>query len=269
MLLQALVLGIVQGLTEFLPISSSAHLVLIPWLLKWEPHGLTFDVALHAGTALAVLFYFRKLWMSVIKGFLDSLREREIQGDDRRKLAWFIIVGTLPGAVAGALGEHAIEEHLRQPWVIAMALVLLALVLLVSERIGKKQRELHQINLGDCVWIGLSQALALIPGVSRSGITITTGLLRDLDRRSAAEFSFLLSAPIIAGAACKQSIHLVKHPLFSKADVLVFTVGVLASAVAGFLCIKFFLRYLQAKSLLPFVIYRIILGVVILFIYFA
>ncbi|MBI1748152.1 MAG: undecaprenyl-diphosphate phosphatase [Acidobacteria bacterium] len=263
-LLQAIILGIVQGFSEFLPISSSAHLILVPAIFDWQHHGIAFDVALHAGTAVAILLYFRKTWVELTKAFFDSLRERKINSQLDRRLTWFIILGTIPGGVAGWLGKSVIEENLREPWIIAVTSIFFGAFLYLADVFGRKDRDLEQIRAGDSLLIGLLQAVALIPGVSRSGITITTGLFQNFNRRAAAEFSFLLSAPIVVGAALKEGLHFFHSPDLSSQELLYFVVGVVTSAIAGFFCIRFFLRYVQTRSMLPFVIYRVALGILLL-----
>ena len=280
-LFAAAVLGIVQGLTEFLPISSSAHLILVPWLLGWKPEGLVFDVSLHVGTAVAVLACFWKDWVMLAREFIGGLLERDPLGNPQRRLAWFLVVGTLPAAIVGILFEKHVEETLRSPLVTVVTLVALAVLLYVADRRGRRQRSLKDFTWGDSIWIGLSQALALIPGVSRSGITISTAMLRDADRASAARFSFLLATPVIAGAGIIEGWHLVKaahapalvavgtlsNPLAIKWAVL--AIGIFCSAATGFLCIRGFLRYLRTGSFVPFVIYRLILAAIVLLFYFG
>ncbi len=263
-MLEAILLGALQGITEFLPISSSAHLVLAPYLFGWQHRGLAFDVALHAGTALAIIFYYRRLWLPMIKGAIIGLYRREPLGHPDGKLAWLIAAGTAPAAAAGAAGEDYIERFLRTPEVIALTLILFGLLLLVAERRGRKSRPLSSLGLGDSIWIGVLQTLALIPGVSRSGITITAGLLRNLDRRASAEFSFLLSAPVILGAALLEAARLATAPR-AEMQLGIFAAGTAASAVVGFLVIKYFLEYLRRGNMLPFVIYRLVLGAGVLY----
>lgn len=263
-IIQAIALGAIQGLTEFLPISSSAHLLLAPWFFGWRSYGLPFDVALHAGTALAVLTYFRNVWFELARGLLASLRQRRLAANRQAYLAWLIIIGTIPGVLVGAFGEDYIQIYLRSPLIVALMLIAFGLLLLYAERKSAEQRALGALSLSDSVYIGSAQALALIPGVSRSGITITAGLLRDFDRRTAAEFSFMLSAPIIAGAALKELMLLLRVQAIDGEAVWVFAAGAASAAVVGFLCIKYFLRYVQTRSLLPFVVYRLLLGVIII-----
>lgn len=243
-IIQSIVLGIVQGIAEFLPISSSAHLIFIPWLFNWPPHTLTFDVALHLGTLVALLAFFWHEWWGIIKS----------------PLLWLLILGSIPGVLFGFLGEKYFEETFRGPITIAIFMIGLALLLWLAEVISQKKRPLTSINWLDALIIGTAQALALLPGVSRAGITMTTGLFRGFDRASAAKFSFLLSAPIIAGAGLYKSYGLVKHGL-PPGEVLPFAVGLITAALIGFLAIKYLLQYLQKNTFYLFIWYRIVVGV--------
>jgi len=266
---ESIVLGIVQGITEFLPISSTAHLILVPWACKWQDPGLTFDVMLHAGTLVAILVYFWKDWMQMLSGLLNSFSPGNSARAQDRRLFWLVILGTIPAALAAIMAQKAVESWLRSPFIISGTLIGLALVLAWAEKVSRKMREVHHVNLIDSLSIGCAQALALVPGVSRSGITITAGLFRGLTREAAARFSFLLSAPIIAGAGLKKALEL-RHSGIIPAERLPMLVGFLASFIAGYLTIHFLLQFLQNNSLRIFIVYRIILGVVILFlIYFA
>lgn len=246
---EALILGIVQGLTEFLPVSSTAHLILFPWFFHWggEIDSLIFDIALHAGTLLALLICFWKDWLDIF------LR--------RQKLLLLIIVASIPAGVAGLLLEHIVESRFRIPSVISVSLIVIGIYMLLSERVNKK-RNLDDLGLLDAVVIGMSQAVALIPGVSRSGITIATGLFRDMERESAARFSFLLSTPVIAGAVV---LHLKKIMAGGEAHNLrLFAVGVLSSAITGFIAIRFLLNYLKKHPVNVFAYYRFALAAVII-----
>lgn len=279
-LFAAAVLGIVQGLTEFLPISSSAHLILVPWFLGWKPEGLVFDVSLHAGTALAILAYFWRDWLMLAREVINGIAAGEPLGNPQRRLAWFLIVGSLPAAIVGLLFEKHVEDTLRSPLITVVTLVVIGIVIYVSERRSRRRRSLEKFTWGDSIWIGLSQALALIPGVSRSGITISTAMLRDADRSSAARFSFLLATPVIVGAGMLEGWHLIKevgtapfagvggaaNPV--SAQWPVFVIGVFCATVTGFFCIRYFLRYLQTNTLMPFVIYRFVLAAIVLAFYF-
>lgn len=268
-LFQALVLGVVQGLTEFMPVSSSAHLIIVPWVLGWRDPGLAFNVALHLGTLLAVLTYFWRDWLDILSGFFASLAERSVGRTLSRRLPWLIIVGCIPGAVVGAIGDQFIESLFHSPneahrasamLAIAALLAMLGALLWLAERLARHQRTLSQIRFGDAIVIGLAQALALLPGVSRSGSTITAGLALGLRREAAARFSFLLATPIIAGAGLKEAYDVLQAG-FPAAERLPFLVGFLAAAVVGYLCIAFLLRYLQRNSVNVFVYYRWLLAV--------
>ncbi len=256
-ILQAVILGLAQGLGEFLPISSSAHLVLIPWLFKWTDPGLTFDVALHIGTLVAVVIYFWKdWWQLILKGFTDF---RSVKG----RLFWYLAVATIPGAIAGFLLEKKAETVFRSPILIAVMLILMGILLYWADRRSAKKIELGKITFGTSIFIGISQALAIVPGVSRSGITMTTGLLMGLTREGAARFSFLLSTPIIFGAAMVKLPGVISNPSVITAD---FMIGMLVSCVTGIAGIGFLLRYIQTKDFLPFAWYRFILGAAVIII---
>jgi len=245
----------VQGLGEFLPISSSAHLVLVPWLMKWVDPGLTFDIALHVGTLIAVVLYFWKDWLKLLNKGLTRPKERE------GKLFWYLVLATIPGAIIGFLLENIAETIFRNPVLIACMLVLLGIILFVVDRKGKKEIDVEHISLKTSFLIGLSQALAIIPGVSRSGITMTTALALGMTREGAARFSFLLSAPIILGAALVKVPTLMANPAMIDAS---FLTGMVVACIAGLASIGFLLRYVQTKTFLPFVIYRFALGAVVI-----
>ena len=258
-IIQSIVLGIVQGLGEFLPISSSAHIVIVPWLFNWEDPGLSFDVALHLCTLFAVLFYFWKDWIRLIKSFFASLSERKIGDDVDRRLVWFILIASVPGAAIGYLFEKQAETIFRNPWLIAIMMIFMGGVLFYIDRKSSKKNPMSKITLVDSLIIGISQALAIIPGVSRSGATITAALWRNLDRESAARFSFLLSTPIIAGAGLLK----IKAILNSGLDITSIT-GILFSTLFGFLSIKYLLKFVQTRSYDLFVYYRLIFGLIVL-----
>lgn len=246
-------MGLVQGLGEFLPISSSAHLVLVPWFFHWQDPGLTFDVALHLGTLLAVVAYFWRDWFNLFRGALSR------RPSEDKRLFWYLVLATIPGAAGGFLLENQAETVFRSPALIAVMLILMGVILYWADRRGAKMIDIKQAGLGRCFTIGLSQALAIIPGVSRSGITMSTGLMSGLTREATARFSFLLSTPIIFGAA------VLKLPkvLAGGADIN-FLVGTLVSAVVGFISIGLLMRLVRKRSYLPFVWYRFALGAVVL-----
>lgn len=261
---QAILLAIIQGFTEFLPISSSAHLALAPWLLGWNDQGLAFDIALHFGTLLAVLVYFFRDWVQIIGAAL-GLRwgsDDELTGD--RHLLWYLAAGSLPIGVAGWFAKDAVETTLRSPWVIGFMLISVGLLMGWADRRARLHKNVSHMTLPDALAIGVAQALAVVPGTSRSGITITAGLLRGYDRAPAARFSFLLSTPAIAAAAAKAYYDLHKAGGIPAAEQGLFAAGVLASALSGCLVIGFFLRYLRRSSLRFFVAYRIVFGILIL-----
>jgi undecaprenyl-diphosphatase len=276
-MLAAVLLGIVQGLTEFLPISSSAHLILVPWFLGWQPEGLVFDVALHVGTAIAVLAYFWRDWVELARESVLGILRGDPFGNPQRKLAWFLVVGTIPAMVIGLAFEDYVEETLRSPLITVVTLVGFGFFLYFADKAGTQERALQRLSLGDSMWVGASQAVALIPGVSRSGITIGTGLLRNLDRPSAARFSFLLSTPVIVGAGVLEGWHFVqalRTPALAAGVAApeaiswsVLLVGLGTAAITGFFCIAFFLRYIQKNSFLPFVLYRFALAALVLAFY--
>ncbi|HHW29344.1 MAG TPA: undecaprenyl-diphosphatase UppP [Syntrophomonadaceae bacterium] len=252
---QAVVMGIVQGLGEFLPISSSAHLVLVPWLFKWHDPGLTFDIALHIGTLIAVIAYFWRDWVKLIMGAFQGTKT--VEG----RLFWYLVLATIPGAIMGLLLEEKAETVFRNPILIAVMLIVLGVILYWADRKGKKLTDINNISLGQSLMIGISQALAIIPGVSRSGITMTTGLLFGLTREGAARFSFLLSAPVIFGAGLIKVPDILANPGMVDAP---FLIGMLVSALSGAASIGFLLKYVQKKNFLPFVWYRFLLGAVVL-----
>lgn len=268
-LISAAILGIIQGLTEFLPISSSAHLILVPWFIGWEAQGIAFDVSLHVGTAISVLAFFWKDWIRLARETINGLKEGRPLGNSDRKLAWFLVVATIPAAIAGLLFEDSIENRWRSPLVTVFTLVVFAILLYIADKKGKKNRSIRSFKWADSIWIGLSQAVALIPGVSRSGITMTTALLRNCDRTSAARFSFLLSTPVIVGAGLLEGFKLIRSMLNPVEGMVeeqwtVLLTGVVFAAVTGFLCIRYFLRYIRKGSFTPFVLYRIILAGIVL-----
>jgi len=262
--LQALFLGILQGLTEFLPISSSAHLILLPWFFRWNNplvDSLTFDVALHAGTLLAILWYFWRDWVELIGGFFRILARRGVE-DFQERLIVYIVLSTIPAAIAGFLLEKIIESNFRNAALIALPLTAVSFLMIYAERRPHLSHPLEKLTLKDSLIIGFAQALALLPGVSRSGITITTGLLRGYGREAATRFSFLLSTPVIAGAAL---LHLGHLPKEVASEWPIFAVGFASSGVVGYLAIAFLMRYLRQHTLNAFAGYRLALAAVVIF----
>jgi len=266
--IQAIILGIVQGLTEFLPISSSGHLLLVPWLFNWhfllDNPGLnkTFDVALHLGTFVAVLVYFWREVGKLIAAWVRSIGRRSL-ADPMAKLAWLLIVSTIPAAIVGVALESFIEDRLGKPWIIAIAMIVFAGFMYLVDHIAKLDRELDSLTWFDAVLIGCAQALALCPGVSRSGVTMMTGMLLRLDRESAARYSFLLSIPVIGGAAAYKALEVAKDGL-PAGTAMPFAVGMVSAAVSGLAAIWFVLAYLKRHNFNLFVLYRIVVGVAVL-----
>lgn len=260
LLLQAIIQGMVQGLTEFLPISSSAHLILVPRLLGWDDPFLTspeFDVMLHLGTLAALLVYF---WRDLIRlgmAWLASIRERRLADDPDRRLAWLLLLTVIPAALVGALFEDFFDETFRDALlVIPLLLVVGAGMLAVGERYGRRDRGLEKLRVRDAVVIGIAQALALFPGISRSGVTIAAGLLLGLDRAAAARFAFLMGIPIIAGAGVWK-LRVIVAGETSAFEPLVLAAGMAASALSGLAAIAFLLRYLRTRSTGIFIVYRL------------
>lgn len=258
--LQAVALGIIQGLSEFLPISSSAHLTLAPWLFGWEDPGLSFDVALHFGTLIAVLWYFRMEWLALIKAAFGIITSGRVETPEKRRVI-YLIIATIPGAIGGFLLQSRAESAFRSPQLIAIALIVMGLILeLVDQR-----RILGEMRWLDALLIGLSQVIALIPGVSRSGTTITTGRGLRFDRESAAEFSFLMSMPIIAAAVVLEG----PKALHEGGLTNELMSGVVASAISGWLAISILMRYVTRHSYGIFAFYRVALGLAVLAIIYA
>ncbi|MGN6257664.1 MAG: undecaprenyl-diphosphatase UppP [Solirubrobacterales bacterium] len=267
--LEALLLGIVQGLTEFLPISSSGHLILVPWLQDYtflqenEAFNKTFDVALHAGTLIAAVAYFRVEVAMLLRGFFQAVRQRAVRTHEQR-LSVAIAIGTVPAVIAGGLGSSFIDEHLGEPWMIAIQLIFFGALLGYADRMPQR-RNLRDASLRDGWYVGLAQVLALAPGTSRSGITITAGRWLGLDRDSAARFSFLLLIPAVAGATVYKTLEAAKEGLPSGVAGPM-AVGTVAAAVSGYLAISFLLRLVRTTSYRPFVLYRYTAGVAVLLI---
>jgi undecaprenyl-diphosphatase len=279
-LIQSLILGIVQGLAEFIPVSSSAHLIILPWLFGWDDpafRSLGFDVALHMGTLVALIAFFWKDWVRIIGAWFRSVGQRKIGDDPDRRMAWYILAACIPGAVFGVLFESRIEglfhpelSPILASSMLAMAAIiaLLGALLLLADKLAKHERSLGAMRWKDAILIGLSQALAIFPGVSRSGATITAGLALGLEREAAARFSFLLSAPIIAGAGAKSLYDFAKAygatgAGAAEAGLPLVAVGFVAAAASGFLCIKFLLGFLQKHTTKAFVYYRWALAVLV------
>lgn len=262
-LIQSLILGLVQGVSEFFPVSSTAHLVLLPWLFSWHDPGLAFDVALHIGTLLALIYYFWREWTAIAAELFGGVFGSGFKDYPNGRIGLIIIVACIPGGVAGILFEKQASGILRDPMGIAFTLFFFGLVLYFSDRFSGKDKKISEMSVWDGLIIGLFQAMSIVPGVSRSGIAITGGLIRGFKRDEAARFSFFIAAPIIAGAAVFESRHLD----FATVASLPFLAGILSSAFFGFLAIKYLLKYVQRGSYTVFVVYRIGLAALIVLLY--
>lgn len=256
-IIQALIYGIVQGIAEFLPISSTAHLILVPWLFGWSDPGVAFDVALHLGTAFAVILFFWKDWVSLIKAGIKEPKSKT------GKIFWYLVAASVPGAMFGVLLDKYMETF-RNPALIGIMLIIMGIILYYADKIGRNEVQLEKMNLKQSLIVGFSQVLAIIPGVSRSGITMSTGRLLGIERESIAKFTFLLSSPIILGDALYHLKKIGNAPV----EKLPFVVAILTSAIVGILSIKFLLNYLKNKGFKIFAIYRFVLGAAIIAVYF-
>jgi len=264
---QAIILGVIQGLTELLPISSSAHLFLIPWFFNW---GIpeSFDVALHFGTLLAIGIFFFKDWIQLIKGGYKRIIHKEKSSEGR--MFWYIVIATIPGGIIGFILDKYAENLLTQPLIIAIALIVMGIILYIADKTSKNKTDYENLSFKQTFIVGLSQALAFIPGVSRSGVTMTTGRLLGIKREAVAKYSFMLSAPIVLAATVFKLNEFIQY--FMIADmvgIIAFIIGVLASFIVGIFVIKFLLAYLKKGSFKIFAIYRIIIGIIVLFVFFT
>jgi undecaprenyl-diphosphatase len=260
--IQALVLGLVQGLTEFLPVSSSGHLILVPWFFGWKDPfvtSLAFSVMLHMGTLLALLVYFWHDWLTLIPAGLASIRDRSLAGDPDRKMAWLIVVATIPAVLVGPILNDTIENAVREPAPVAVMLCVGAAILWLAERWGSKLREMNSLTFLGALGIGVAQVLALVPGISRSGVSIAAGLFQGLNREAAARFSFLMATPVVAGAGLFEALKLVKGSSV-KPELHLIAIGFVAAAISGLLAIRFMLAFLRRQSVNSFVVYRILLA---------
>jgi undecaprenyl-diphosphatase len=264
--LQAIVMGIVQGLTEFLPISSSGHLIVVPYMLGWDDPFITslpFSVVLHLGTLLALLAYFWRDWARLVPAGLATIRDRSFAGDPDRKLAWMIAATMPPAIVAGLLLNDFFEQEVRQPVLVALMLVVGAAILWVADRLGRGTAGMERLGFGGAIVVGCAQALALVPGISRSGISISAGLALGLTREAAARFSFLMAAPIIAGAGAWETRKLLSGEAGVAVEAGPLLVGFIAAALAGLVAIAGLLRYLRGHPMTVFVAYRLVLAAVV------
>jgi undecaprenyl-diphosphatase len=267
---QVVILALVQALTEFLPISSTAHLFLFPWLFGWGDPGLTFTMAVHAGTLVAVLLYFLPTWLSLGLAGMGLKYPAHAWPEEiatHRKLFWYLVAATIPAALAGAFLEHHVETTFRSPYLMGAMLILVGLLMGWAESRAPLTRNIESLSFTDAMTIGCAQAMALVPGVSRSGITITAGLFKGLTREASARFTFLLSTPIIAGAAGKKLLDLRHMPVASE-EITGLWVGAVVAAISGYLVIAFFMRYLQTRTLKIFIYYRIVFGIIVVLLAF-
>jgi undecaprenyl-diphosphatase len=269
-IVQALIMGIVQGLTEFLPISSSGHLILVPYLFGWADGFITslaFSVMLHMGTLVALLVYFRRDWLVLIPAGVATIRDRSFRGDPNRKLAWLILVSTIPAVIAGPILNDTLESAIRSAGVVAITMVIGGAILWLADRWGAKDRGLDRLTFPQSLVIGFAQALALVPGISRSGISISAGLFVGLTRESAARFSFLMATPVIAGAGAFETLKLVRGDIGAELSLGPLVVGMVAALISGLVAIHFLLRYLRSNSLTVFVVYRLVLAAVVVVVF--
>jgi undecaprenyl-diphosphatase len=263
-LLEAIVLGITQGLTEFLPISSTAHLRIVPAFAGWEDPGAAFTAVTQLGTMAAVLLYFRHDLVRIARAWLRSVRDREARRELDARLGWYILLGTIPIGIFGVLFKDQIETGARDLYLIGVTLIVLGLVLLVADKTGKRDRSIEQIRTRDGFWMGMAQALALIPGVSRSGSTITAGLFLGLDRTAAARFSFLLSIPAVVLSGLLELGSIVSGEEGQHTGAAELVLATVLAFVSGYASIAFLLRWLTSHSMEIFVVYRVVLGALVL-----
>jgi undecaprenyl-diphosphatase len=269
-ILQALIMGIVQGLTEFLPVSSSGHLIVVPFLAGWDDafiRSLAFSVMLHLGTLLALLVYFRAEWVRLEPAALATIRDRSLQGDEDRRLAWLLIASTIPAAIAGVVLNDLIETSFRQVELVALTLIIGGIVLGLADRFGAKSRTIEDVTFPIAIGIGIAQALALVPGISRSGISISAARMVGMDRGSAARFAFLMATPITAGAGLFEVRKLIAGEGGVDVSIAPLAVGFAAAAISGLAAIHFMLSFLRRRSLDVFVLYRFALAAVVLVIW--
>jgi undecaprenyl-diphosphatase len=272
LIIQALVMGIVQGLTEFLPVSSSGHLIIVPWLFGWDDAFITslaFSVMLHLGTLIALLVYFRADWLRIVPAGLAAIRDRSFAGDPDRKLAWLIVAATIPAAVVGALFSDFFEGQVRQIGLVALTLVVGGVILWVADHFGPRTKGVEDVTFPVAVGIGAAQAIALVPGISRSGISISAGRIAGLEREAAARFAFLMATPITAGAILFEARKLATGEAGVTVESGPLIVGLIASLVSGIVAIRFMLAYLRTRSLDVFVLYRFVLAAVVLIVWLA
>jgi undecaprenyl-diphosphatase len=269
---QALIMGIVQGLTEFLPVSSSGHLVVVPYLLGWTDPFITslpFSVMLHLGTLVALLVYFRADWLAIVPAGIAAVRERSFGTDPNRKLAWLLVIATIPAVIAGPILNDRLEAAVRTAEDVAVAIVIGAAILWLADQVGRKVKGLEQISFRLALVFGLAQSLALVPGISRAGITISAGLFAGLTREAAARFSFLMATPIIAGAGLFEARNLVTGQSGVPVPAGPLAVGMIAALLAGLAAIHLMLRYVRTRSYLVFVAERVAIAVIVLVVFLS
>jgi undecaprenyl-diphosphatase len=264
--IQALIMGIVQGLTEFIPVSSSGHLVLVPWLFGWKDPFITsvaFTVILHMGTLVALLAFFWRDWVKLIPAGLATIRDRSFKSDPDRKMAFLLVVATIPAVLVGPIFESKLEDLVREPARIALMLCVGAAILWLADRWGSKQRDETSLSFGDSLVIGVAQVIALVPGISRSGISISAGLFMGLNREAAAKFSFLMATPVIAGAGVWEARKFITGEAGPSPEMNVVAIGFIASLISGFLAIRFMLAFLKRRPLTAFVAYRVAAAILV------
>ncbi len=261
--IQALIMGLVQGLTEFIPVSSSGHLILVPAAFGWSDpfiDSLAFSVMLHMGTLLALLVYFWRDWVALVPAGLASIRDRSLRDDPDRRLAWLLVVSTIPAVLVGPIFSDVIESSIRRPAQVAVMLCIGAAILWLADRWGSKVREMESLTFGGALGIGIAQVLALFPGISRSGISIASGLFMGLNREAAARFSFLMATPVVAGAGAWEGRKLITGEAGVTPELRLMLIGFMAAAISGILAIQFMLAFLRRQSMTAFVAYRVVLA---------
>ena len=264
--IQALIMGLVQGLTEFIPVSSSGHLILVPWAMGWKDpfiNSLAFDVMLHMGTLLALILYFWRDWLTLIPAGLASIRDRSLGDDPDRKMAWLLVVATIPAVLVGPLLTDTIESWVREPARVAAMLCVGAAILWLADRWGSKVREMEEMTFGGALGIGIAQVVALVPGISRSGISISAGLFEGLNREAAARFSFLMATPVVAGAGLWEARKLLTGEAGVNPETRLVVIGFVAAATSGVLAIHFMLEFLRRQPVTLFVVYRVLAAIAV------
>jgi undecaprenyl-diphosphatase len=264
--IQALIMGLVQGLTEFLPVSSSGHLILVPWAMGWKDpfiNSLAFSVMLHMGTLVALILYFWRDWLTLIPAGFASIRDQSLRDEPDRKMAWLLVVATIPAVLVGPLLTDTIESWVREPARVAAMLCVGAAILWLADRWGSKVRDIDSMTFGGALAIGVAQVLALVPGISRSGVSIAAGLFEGLTREAAARFSFLMATPVVAGAGLWEARKLLTGEAGVQPETRLILIGFLAAATSGVFAIHFMLEFLKRQSVTVFVVYRVIAASVV------